>query len=120
MSLEAKMDDLIVALNKNTEALAAAKASGAVPSTDTGGKTTTRKTKDTPAAPTHNADAIKAKFESLKTTETTPQLKKIIADLGFTSLGELLTKPEKFDASMDALVAFEGTLGGAAADDDDL
>lgn len=122
--LEEKLDALIVAMNKNTEALHAAiaaggGATGAVAAAADKPARANKIAKVAEVKPTTDMATLKGKFEELKATSTNmPALKQIIADVGFTSLAELLNTPAKYDEAFGKLTDLEASLVPVAADDD--
>ena len=127
MSLEQKLDELIPALAKHTEALtsaiAALAANGVATTPATVAKPAGKGKTAAAAAPVnaHTQEEVTAKFDTLKGDKANlPGLKKVIADLGFAALKDLLADPTKHDAAFDALEAFEATLTATAEPDDDL
>ncbi len=109
MGIEAKIDELVAALNRNTEALAGAAAPA--------GKTKTTNTNKKTEAPKVSQDEVNAALLKLKEAHGIDEAKAIVKKVGkVDKMGEI--KPADYKAVYDAAVArFEELEGGAGEED---
>ncbi len=118
MSLEAKIDALIVALEANTASRAGDKAAGSAASGKPAGKPAAGK----PAKPKHSAEQVKTAVMSVKDTIDADTAKALIEEFAGEGekLAKLLTLPEHFDAVVARSKELLEGAGDDAADDDDI
>jgi hypothetical protein len=113
MSLEEKIDELIVALNKNTAAHAGKGGAAAEPAASGKRKPAAAAADEGPKV---KADDVKAALMKVKEDVGTPAAKKIISDAGADDMADLLTKPKLFAKVM---TACEAALEGGGDEEDE-
>jgi hypothetical protein len=126
MSVDAKIDSLIEALNRNTEALLGAKDAGVAAGAAAPAKTTAAKgaAKTTAAAktPSLTQDQVIAALTTLKDDFNLDEAKKIVTSVGGVDKMKEIP-PEKFQVVYDAATARHAELtaeaagGGSSGDD---
>jgi len=122
MSVDAKIDALIAALNANTEALKAAAVAAVSDKTETktGKGKTTEKTKD--EAPKVTQEQVNAALIKIKDDFGMDEAKKVIKEFGkVDKMAEI--KPAQYQAVLDAAVAKHAELsevGSGGSGDDDM
>lgn len=115
MSLEAKIDELIVAINANTAAR-----KGEAGAAATGGKPDKPKVDKTPPKSKYTATQVQTAVVEVKDAKGSDAAKEIIEKYAGEGekLAKLITMPEKFEAVMAACA--EALADDGSGDDDDI